>query len=144
VYTGVPYSERDLEVVCPWCIVDGTAHDNLLRSSWIDNSSAAGTVEPWPLTLPMKLHSAHQDFLAGQQERWFMHCSDAAEFLGAMGKAEIEQLGTDAVEAIRRESGYASDEWVHFYRSLDAKNGPSTAYLFRCRHYGTIGYSDCN
>ena len=77
-------------------------------------------------------------------ERWFTHCSDGAEFLGAMGKQELLRAGADAVQVIRNESGYASDEWERYFGTLNAEHGPATAYLFKCRHCGTIGgYSGC-
>ena len=92
IYVGAFYCQTNFEVVCPWCIADGSAHEKY-----------------------------------------------GAEFTD-----RLAELGPEAVEAIRRESGYGDDEWTQFYSSLDAKADPATAYLFRCLHCGKIGgYSDC-
>ena len=66
-------------------------------------------------------------FSGWQQERWFTHCSDGAEFLGAVGKQELLRAGADAVQVIRNESGYASDEWERYFDTLNAEHGPATA-----------------
>jgi uncharacterized protein CbrC (UPF0167 family) len=82
-------------------------------------------------------------FSGWQQERWFTHCGDAAEFLGPMGKEQLEQLGPEAVNVVRLESGYEAKEWAYY--SLNVRTGPATAYLFRCHHCGELGgYSDAH
>ena len=61
-----------------------------------------------------------------------------------MGRAELEQLGDQAITAIRAESGYSEHDWEASYMLLDRNYGP-TAYLFLflCRHCGVLGgYSD--
>jgi uncharacterized protein CbrC (UPF0167 family) len=81
-------------------------------------------------------------FIGWQPERWWAHCQDAGEFLGPMGKAELNEFGDQAVKVIREESGLEGDELDEYMEQLDRERGP-TAYLFQCRHckrYG--GYSD--
>jgi uncharacterized protein CbrC (UPF0167 family) len=82
-------------------------------------------------------------FASWQQEHWYTHCGDAAEFLGPMGKEELEQTGTEAIEVVREESGKQGADWQYYFSKLDRKF-TATAYLFRCRHCGRLGgYSDC-
>lgn len=83
-------------------------------------------------------------FNGWQQEKWWTHCGDAAEFLGRKGHKQLEILGCDAIEAIQQDTGLEGIEWEGFYRAL-SNDGSPTAYLFRCRHCGTLGgYQDCN
>jgi uncharacterized protein CbrC (UPF0167 family) len=54
----------------------------------------------------------------------------------------LEELGAEAVAALREERGYDEQRWQKHYAALDREHGP-TAYIFRCRHCGRIGgYSD--
>lgn len=83
-------------------------------------------------------------FAGWQLEQWFTHCGDAAEFLGPMGRAELQEMGTAAVEAIKKEFGQRDAEWNQYFLRLSRESGP-TAYLFRCRKCGQFGgYSDCH
>jgi hypothetical protein len=83
-------------------------------------------------------------FSGWQQERWWTHCGDAAEFLGPKGLSELQALGSDAVEAIQTDTGLSGAAWENYFRSLD-RNGSPTAYVFRCRHCGAFGgYQDCH
>jgi uncharacterized protein len=83
-------------------------------------------------------------FSGWQQEPWFTHCGDAAEFLGITGRPELEALGTEAIAAIRHECGYEREDWGSYFQALDRSHG-TTAYVFRCRHCGRMGgYSDCH
>jgi len=81
-------------------------------------------------------------FSGWQQERWWTHCHDAAEFLGVAGRHELEARWRDVIPAIRAEAGYDDGEWAEYFAALDREHGP-TAYVFRCRHCGQLGgYSD--
>jgi uncharacterized protein len=145
LYGGPIYCESEPAAVCPWCIADGYAHTKL-QAEFIDRDSIGGG--DWGSVraeIADEIAFRTPGFLGWQQERWFTHCSDGAEFVGPMGKQEILQAGADAVQIIRDESGYDSEEWEEYFDSLSAEQGPATAYLFKCRHCGKLGgYSDCN
>jgi hypothetical protein len=143
-YSGSPYTVDSVETICPWCIADGSAHDKF-GAEFVDREFVGGG--GWDSVAPGiadEVAFRTPGFSGWQQERWFAHCRDAGEFLGPMGKHELESLGHDAIHAIRSGSDYSDNEWKEFFESLDAKHGPATAYLFRCRHCGKLGgYSDC-
>ncbi len=84
-------------------------------------------------------------FSGWQQEQWWTHCADAAEFIGRAGRAELEAHGEAAVAAIQDSTGLDDGpRWQHFLAALN-KDGSPTAYLFRCRHCGVVGgYQDCD
>ena len=145
VYDAGTYGPRDLKAICPWCIADGSAHRKF-GVEFVDKDGIGGFGQWESISQDRVEEVAFRTpgFAGWQQERWFTHCGDAAEFLGPMGKVEIERLGPDAVEVIRLESGFQGSEWTSYFDSLDASHGPS-AYIFRCLHCGRLGgYSDCH
>lgn len=148
VYVGPVYAEEEYEAcICPWCIADGSAHEKL-GASFTDEESVGGGggYGDWEEVADEVIEEVAfrtPGFSGWQQEAWWTHCSDAAEFLGRVGKPELEALGAEAVDAIR-ESMELDDgpEWQRFFNALDKEGGP-TAYLFRCRHCGKLGgYQD--
>src|SRR5579884_343797 len=136
IYKGPIYCESEPEAICPWCIADGSAHSKL-QAEFVDKDCIGGG--DWDSIRPEiadEIAFRTPGFSGWQQERWFTHCSDGAEFLGPMGKQEVLKFGSDAVQAIRAEAGYDPDEWKYYFDSMDAERGPATAYLFKCRHCG--------
>lgn len=83
-------------------------------------------------------------FSGWQPERWFTHCGDAGEFLGAAGNTELERFGSEDMEAVRKETGLSDVDWRTYLPLLSKRFSP-TAYIFRCLHCGAFGgYSDCD
>ncbi|MBZ5654010.1 MAG: CbrC family protein [Acidobacteriia bacterium] len=145
LYTGAIYGKHDLERICPWCIADGTAHEKF--GAEFTDAGAIGDYGAWERVreeIVQEIAFRTPGFSGWQQERWFTHCADAAEFLGPMGRKELENAGPEAVAVVKQESGMQDEEWVQYFQALDRNDGP-TAYLFRCRHCGVVGgYSDCH
>jgi len=144
IYRGSTYAVEELEdAICPWCIADGNAHEKF-GAEFTDSTQVGGS--EWTVVsreVVEEVAFRTPGFAAWQTERWFTHCEDAGEFLGPMGRAELETMGPEAIAVIRLETGYSDEEWREYYRSMDKDHGP-TAYVFRCRHCGKIGgYSDC-
>lgn len=147
IYVGPVYAEEDLiEAICPWCIADGSAHEKL-EASFTDESAVGGYGEWEPVSNEVVAEVAYRTpgFSGWQQEQWWTHCGDAAEFIGRAGKAELQALGSEAVNAIRESTGLPDGpEWASFFKALD-KDGSPTAYVFRCRKCGALGgYQDCD
>jgi uncharacterized protein CbrC (UPF0167 family) len=143
-YSGGLYTELDLSIVCPWCIADGSAHERFhVEFNDLGIGDESRGWEAVPQNIKDEVLFRTPGFSGWQQERWLAHCDDAAEFLGPVGKAELEQFGPDAIESIRRDAGVGTD-WTLYLDSMDRQHGPATAYLFRCLKCGTLlGYSDC-
>jgi uncharacterized protein CbrC (UPF0167 family) len=146
IYTGPVYGENiDNEALCPWCIADGTAHQ-LLGAEFVDSPAVGGYGE-WesvPQAVLEEVCFRTPSFNGWQQERWYTHCHDAAEFIGPAGAAELRDLDPDVRIAIAEESGLSEQELADYMESLDIDAGP-TAYVFRCRVCGSWGgYSDCH
>ena len=144
IYIGQPYAEEELiDAICPWCIADGTAHEKFdAEFTDFDGIGDYGNWESVEPTIAEEVAYRTPGFTGLQQERWFTHCADAAEFLGLMGHQELVAYGAAAIQAIKDEIAYDDNVWDEYFKSLD-RAGEPTAYLFKCRHCGTFGgYSD--
>ena len=146
IYTGPVYAEQELDdQICPWCIADGTAHQQL-EAEFVDADGIGGygTWESVPDSVVRELVERTPCFSGWQQEQWFTCCGAAAAFIGHAGKTELQAAGEAALEAIRSETGLEGRKWEGYLEVLDADGSP-TAYLFRCLHCGKLGgYSDCD
>jgi uncharacterized protein CbrC (UPF0167 family) len=144
-YDAIPYGPNELQLICPWCIADGSAHEKF-GVEFIDTEGVGGYGQ-WtrvPNEVVAEVAFRTPGFAGWQQERWYTHCGDAAEFLGPMGKEDLEKMGPEAIEVVRVESGQQGADWEHYFSRLD-RTSTATAYLFRCLHCGQLGgYSDCH
>ncbi len=140
IYVGPVYAENEYdECICPWCIADGSAHEKF-EASFTDESGVGG--DDWCTVAEEVIEEVAYrtpGFNGWQQERWWTHCDDAAEFLGLAGKQELTGFGPAGSGGDPRRLGAASEaEWQKFFHSLD-KDGSPTAYVFRCRKCGELG-----
>lgn len=146
IYSGPVYAIGEYQdSLCPWCISDGTAHAKF--GACFADESGIGGYGAWdhvPTDVIGEVAYRTPGFAGWQQEQWWTHCNDAAIFLGRQGYEELDAMGDDAARAIRENAGLEGPDWERFYRALH-KDGSPTAYLFRCRHCGTLGgYQDCD
>lgn len=145
VYTGPVYSAIELEklrdVLCPWCVADGTAAARF-EAEFTD--VGWGVPDDVPRAVTEQVGTRTPGFSGWQQEHWLYHCGDATAFLGVVGRKELAPY-PDALEGLRHEHdeyGWAAEEVEEYLANLD-KEGEPTAYLFRCRHCSThLAYSD--
>ena len=147
VYSGPVFAEDEFEdCICPWCIADGSAHEKL-GASFTDEDGIGGYGD-WDAVSPEIVEEVAYrtpGFSGWQQENWWTHCGDAAQFLGRVGKAELVTFGHAAINAIKESTGLDDGpDWEGFFNALD-KDGSPTAYIFRCRKCGALGgYQDCD
>jgi uncharacterized protein CbrC (UPF0167 family) len=143
-YVGPVYGQfEDQPVICPCCIADGSAH-GLLGVEFVDPPGVGGYGD-WdsvPQGVVDEVCFRTPSFNGWQQERWYTHCGDAAEFSGVVGVTELLGFDPAAYAAIAKESGLTGTELEDYMARLDGDSGPS-AYLFRCGTCGSFGgYSD--
>ena len=97
IYCGPVYAEEELEKrgeICPWCIADGSAAARF-DTVFVDPEGIGdcGRWEAVSPTVAAEVSERTPGFSGWQQERWWTHCGDAAEFLGPAGRAELESRG---------------------------------------------------
>ena len=145
IYAGPVYAiEEYAECICPWCIADGSAHENL-DASFADEEGVGdnGAWDDVPQEVIDEIAYRTPGFSGWQQERWWTHCGDAAQFIGRAGRNELSALGAEAVASVQNFVGLSDGpEWNSFFAELD-KDGSPTAYMFRCTRCGELGgYAD--
>ena len=143
IYTGPVYSEKDYDdCICPWCIADGSAHKKL-GVEFHDPAGVGGdNWEPVDDDVINEIVTRTPGFSGWQQERWWTHCGDAAQFIGRAGHDEVMNAGPRTIAIIEQDAGIDEEDWDEYFEDMD-KDGSPTAYLFKCRKCGQIGgYSD--
>jgi len=147
IYTGPVYALEEYDqCICPWCIADGSAHE-MLGASFTDEVGigGGGMWDEVPGEVVEEVAYRTPGFCGWQQEQWWTHCGDAAQFIGRAGRKELKALGSQAIAAIQESAGLSDGrEWDQLFAALD-KEGSPTAYIFRCRKCGRLGgYQDCD
>ncbi|MBX2998102.1 MAG: CbrC family protein, partial [Caldilineaceae bacterium] len=145
-YVGPVYAVADSDRrICPWCIADGSAHKKLGASFTDECSIGGGVWDEVSAEVIEEVAYRTPGFCGCQQEQWWTHCRDAAQFLGRAGRSELEKFGLQAIAAIKKDAGLSDGpEWDRFFAELD-KDGSPTAYVFRCIKCGALGgYQDCD
>jgi len=129
IYTGPVYSIDELdECICPWCINDGSANEKF-NAAFSDISGVGGFGRGWvSVSREIKEIVAYRTpgFSGWQQEEWWTHCDDAAEFLGPAGYEDLIKFGPDLENYLRNGMGFKDDvTWEKYFHSLDIEYGPS-------------------
>ena len=144
IYVGPVYAVDEYEnCICPWCIADGSAHQRLGATFVDDESVGLDGDDTLSEAQIAEICQRTPGFNGWQQECWFTHCDDAAEFIGKAGHTELLEMGPAAIAAVQDSTGLEEGpQWQAFFTALDKDYGP-TAYLFKCRHCATLGaYQD--
>lgn len=132
VYNGSPYARRDdlHDVICPWCIADGSAARNF-RATFISDSEVE-----LPAAKRRELFEQTPGYESWQGEHWLCHHGDGCEFLGDATRADLNAL-TEPEEALfLRENPFIEDWWPDMKANHDPNASSVGVYKFRCRHCG--------
>ena len=139
--TSTIYSEDDVDVICPWCIADGSAAEKF-DGEFSDSH-------------PLLSEGIHEDivkevcertpgFISWQQERWLSHCSDACEFHGDAKKSDLEALVGERLDDFLAAEFIKAEDWSYLLQSYD-NGGDLAIYKFKCRVCNiTQFYTDCS
>lgn len=145
IYVGPVMGDEDLlDKLCPWCIQNGSARKKFkVEFTSPREISDFKTKTEVPDCIIDEICYRTPGFYGWQESKWWMHCGDGARFLGTVGGAEIEELGSKAIASLRSFFPEKSpEEFLEFLGSLSSENSPS-AYLFQCRRCAEYGvYAD--
>jgi uncharacterized protein CbrC (UPF0167 family) len=145
IYTGPVYALDELdEQICPWCIADGSAHRKW--NATFTDPEGVGDYGHWgqvPRAVIEEIAHRTPGFGGWQQERWWTHCGDGAEFLGVVGYREAAAYAPELLEALVCDISFPSAAERERYLHALNKDGSPTGYAFRCTKCGKLGgYSD--
>lgn len=135
IYVGPVYATSDLdELLCPWCIADGSAAAKL-GASFADSLSLTNAGVPPPIV--EEVNQRTPAYSCWQEPEWLAHCGDACEFRGDATHQDV----ASASEATKTQwlALYQQDEegWAAATSDYEP-GGDSALYKFVCRHCGLV------
>jgi uncharacterized protein CbrC (UPF0167 family) len=136
IYVGPVYSVEDLDdLICPWCIADGSAHLKF-DAAFVDEAAFPDDV---PAAVVEEVAWRTPGYNVWQSERWFVCCNDAVTFLEPVGIGELRQhyreLECNVLSNIIYDLNVSGRAATRMLESLNRDSGP-TAYIFRCSRCG--------
>ncbi|MFT3686564.1 MAG: CbrC family protein [Phycisphaerales bacterium] len=132
IYIGPVYGECDMdEVICPWCIADGSAHEHLhvefVDCEAVDRGVSAAVLDEVCYRTP--------GYASWSGEHWPVCCGDACAFVAPMGIADLRALWRDAegplMSHVVHDLGVSGSAAVRLVESLRRDQAP-TLMVFRC------------
>lgn len=131
--------------ICPWCIADGSAAE-FIGGKFSTEIGLGGEREQWdsvPEAVSVEVTRRTPGFPTLQNDQWYTHCGDAAEFLGIVTKQALEARGGQAFIDFRESlsdeaSEYGLESNSDLIDMID-EGGDGQGYLFRCLHCGKYG-----
>ena len=124
-YQLTPYSEEEIENLCPWCIYDGSAAAKFDASFSQDVSRN----QPIAEEASEQVYARTPGYNSWQGEDWLGHCNDACVFIGYVGFEDIAHIWQEVREDVSL--GGWDKEVV---KANLQKEGHMVGYLFQCRH----------
>jgi uncharacterized protein CbrC (UPF0167 family) len=140
-YAAAVYATQSVDVVCPWCIADGS----------LGRKFDATLVDDHPL-LSAGLATAIVDevtrrtpgYISWQQESWIACCDDACEFHGDAPRSDMRGLDESGLASLSAESGFSVEDLRSIIRHYEPGGSPAF-YKFVCRHCRGVRYNgDCD
>lgn len=141
IYVGPVHAQEELnDQICPWCIADGSAHDQF-EAEFTDAESIGGSGWDEVRQEVVEMIAFRTPGFSGwQQERWFTHCGDGAAFLGHADSHRLKGKWAAAIPVLRESAPVSDDVWDTILSSFaTGPTGSPTAYVFQCLHCGTLG-----
>ncbi len=137
IYVAGVYATGEYdELICPWCIADGSAakkFDATFYGGLFDSQT--------PSEVRDEINRRTPGYNSWQSEEWKTHCGDVCEFHGDAPKTELHEV---AINPIRLDLALNDDEWTKFVEHYEPGGDPAI-YKFVCRHCGEVIYNwDCS
>ncbi|MBM3457897.1 MAG: CbrC family protein [Armatimonadetes bacterium] len=142
VYTAGVYATRDVEVVCPWCIADGS-----LAQKWEASLSDAGhslARAGIAAEIIQEVTERTPGYVCWQSHDWMSCCRDACEFHGDAPQEEIRSLDEPGLARVSEASGFRVEDLREMVVGYEQGFSPAF-YKFVCRHCARVMYNcDCD
>jgi uncharacterized protein CbrC (UPF0167 family) len=142
-YLYFMYAEDEIEVICPWCIADGSAAERF-DGTFVDDvnipDDAISAEHREELTKRTPSHFAYQE------AKWLVHCGEPAVYAGVAGYDELVTYGESAMQSIMDDlpDSMSPDDKLGFVKDLH-RDGSCIAHVFECLHCKTIvAYGECD
>jgi len=140
-YTSGTYGEKDLSVVCPWCISDGRLEREHDASLSADHGLLSAGISK---DVVREVTCRTPGYSCWQSEEWLTCCGDACAFHGEPLASELRALDADGLSKLSSESTLSVEDLREIFRTYEPGGSPAF-YKFICLHCGRIRYGwDCD
>ncbi|MBV1774601.1 CbrC family protein [Burkholderiaceae bacterium DAT-1] len=136
-YSSVLYATEEVEVICPWCISDGSAARKYDGQFLDDYPLRRGNL---PESVIEEVCERTPGYNSWQQQIWQSHCGDACEFHGDASIEEVAGISGDLLAELVSREGIKAEHWPRI-RDNYAPGGGISIFKFVCRHCGSPVYS---
>lgn len=166
-YTGSVYSRTTVDVLCPWCIADGSAAE-MFDASFVASASDGTPPEPYRTDLlsrlrrrairaryllrksftgkshparrshsEVELYSRTPGFASFQEETWQLHCNEPCEFHGQALSADLRRMTEEGKQRLFANSSLDESEFQHL---AQVEDGVELGYYFKfvCTKCGEV------
>ena len=135
IYTGAVFGESDLhDSLCPWCIADGSAHND--RGAEFCDGSDFYSAPDSPLIPEEEIRELTERtpiYSGWQQPEWKHHCGHGCLFLGAADSHYLRKHRSELEAQVRSAANFGDEKsFQQFYNSVDGESGVMI-WVFRCR-----------
>jgi uncharacterized protein CbrC (UPF0167 family) len=133
-YAKKMYCRQRPEVICPWCIADGSAAEKFSGSfaegCSLDNIGLDDSIL-------VELSTRNPGYISWQDMDWRACCGDACEFHGDETRAYLLGLDEAGLETLSKETEFTRDDLRDIIPHYQPGGSPAF-YRFLCRHCGAI------
>jgi len=139
-YTGPIYCRENVDMVCPWCIADGSA-----AKKWSAefNDVDGHVVSSVPLEIVDLISKRTPGYSSWQSNRWLFTHSDAMIFHGEVAEVRTLLENPKVLEACRTEFNEWGMDWSDEEFEHALKDGDPAFYIFEDPASGElVAYGD--
>ncbi len=166
-YTGSVYARTAVDILCLWCIADGSAAEKF-DASFVASASDGSPPAPYKTDLlsrlrrrfvriqyqlrhhltgktqparrsdvEVELYTRTPGFASFQEETWQIHCGEPCEFHGQAVSADLRKMTEEGKQRLFANSSLDESEFQHLTHVDD---GVELGYYFKfvCRKCGEV------
>lgn len=140
-YSASIYCEGEIEIVCPWCIADGSLAAKF-DAELVDDLSLVDA--NLPSEVVQEVTSRTPGYESWQQDSWMTCCNDACEFHGDATRDEVRSLDAAGLQRLAEDAGFPIDDLRQILSTYEPGGSPAF-YKFVCRHCSRTRFNgDCD
>lgn len=125
-----PYTRKNVSILCPWCISDGSAHKKFKATFTADYDLVKNNIHK---DIIKEVLTRTISYSSWQQDIWQSHCDDGCEYHGDATIEDVKSIqGKDLEDFLER---FMLDKciWEDILKKYEPVGNPAI-YKFVCRH----------
>lgn len=131
------YAVNPPEVICPWCISDGSCAEKF-EGMFCDSYPLIEAGVPGAIIDEVTKRTP--SFASWQEEVWLSHCGDACEFHGDVSKKEMHEMSLPQFQAAFHDDTSLNVAFMKSFAENYEPGGNPAIYKWICRKCGEVRY----